>query len=64
MAGYFTTFVRTGVEGFRELSLLLIERNTPGINIRKIEAQFDTCHPITFITFEDVKVPVKNLIGD
>jgi len=63
MADYFTTFVRTGVEGFRELSLLLIERNTPGINIRKIEAQFDTCHPITFITFEDVKVPVKNLIG-
>jgi len=63
MADYFTTVVRTGGEGFGGLSLLLIERNTPGINIRKMEAQFDTCHPITFITFEDVKVPVKNLIG-
>lgn len=33
------------------------------INVRKMETQFDTCHNTTFITFEDVRVPVKNLIG-
>jgi len=63
IADYYTTVVRTGGEGFAGLSLLLIERNTPGITVRKMETQFDSCHPITFITFEDVKVPVKNLIG-
>jgi len=63
MGDYFTTLVRTGGEGFAGLTLLLIPRNTPGINIRKMETQFDSCHPITFITLEDVKVPAKYLIG-
>jgi len=63
MADYYTTLVRTGGEGFPGLSLLLIDRNSPGLKVRKMEAQFDTCHPITFITLEDVKVPAKNLIG-
>jgi len=60
---FFTTLVRTGDDGFAGLSLLIIEKNMPGVTIRKMETQFDTCHPITFITFEDVKVPVQNLVG-
>jgi len=44
--------------------LLLIEKNTPGISIRKMETQFDSSSNTTFITFEDVKVPIKNLIGE
>jgi len=63
IADYFTTLVRTGGEGFAGLSLLLIDKNTPGLNIRKMETQFDSCHAISFITFDDCKVPANNLIG-
>ena len=63
MGDYFTTAVRTGGEGFGGISLLLLERNMPGIKIRKMETQFDSAHSTTFIVLEDVKVPLKNLIG-
>jgi len=46
------------------LSLLLLERNMPGIKIRKMETQFDSASSTTFITLENVKVPTKNLIGE
>jgi alkylation response protein AidB-like acyl-CoA dehydrogenase len=46
------------------ISLLLLEKTMPGINIRKMETQFDNAHNTTMITLEDVKVPVKNLIGE
>jgi len=66
MADFFTTAVRTGSEsdGAFAISLLLIDRNSPGINIRKMETQFESATSTTFITFEDVKVPVKHLIGE
>lgn len=65
MGDYFTTLVRTGEKnsGAFGLSLLLLERTMPGITIRKMETQFDNTHNTTFIELEDVKVPVKNLIG-
>jgi alkylation response protein AidB-like acyl-CoA dehydrogenase len=63
-ADFFTTAVRTGGEGMGGISLLLIEKETPGINIRKMETQFDNSHNTTFITFDNVHVPVKNLIGE
>jgi len=66
MGDYFTTAVRTGPEnsGMGGISILLIERNTPGISIRKMETQFDSAHNTTFIELTDVKVPVSNLIGE
>jgi len=45
------------------ISLLVIEKGMPGMTIRKMKTQFDSSHNTTFITLEDVKVPVKNLIG-
>jgi len=62
-ADYFTMAVRTGKPGMGGISLLLIDRQTPGIEIRKMQTQQDNAHNTTFITLEDVKVPVKNLIG-
>jgi len=64
MGDYFTTCVRTGGEGMMGLSLLLIERDMPGVSIRKMETQFDNAHSTTFINLEDVRVPVSNLIGE
>eukprot|EP01126_Amoeba_proteus_P003928 TRINITY_DN11323_c0_g2_i1.p1 TRINITY_DN11323_c0_g2~~TRINITY_DN11323_c0_g2_i1.p1 ORF type:complete len:218 (+),score=62.59 TRINITY_DN11323_c0_g2_i1:1008-1661(+) len=45
------------------ISLLLLEKNMPGIHIRKMQTQFDSCHNTTFINLENVKVPISNLIG-
>ncbi len=63
MGDFFTTAVRTGGDGAKGISLLLIERGMEGVNVRKMDTQFDTTHSTTFVTLEDVKVPVKNLIG-
>ncbi len=38
-ADFFTVAVRTGGEGMSGISLLLIERNTPGLSVRKMETQ-------------------------
>jgi alkylation response protein AidB-like acyl-CoA dehydrogenase len=45
------------------LSLLLLERDMPGISVRKMETQADNAHNTSFVTLKNVKVPVKNLIG-
>lgn len=63
MADFFTVAVRTGGEGMGGISLLMLERNMPGIKIRKMETQADNAHNTTFINFDDVVVPAKNLIG-
>ena len=63
MADYFTTLVRTGKAGMFGLSLLLIDRHTPGVSVRKMETQFDNSHSTTFVTFDNVKVPKDMLIG-
>jgi len=65
MGDYFTTAVRTGEDGGAGgISLLLLEKDMPGISIRKLETQFDSSHFTTYITLEDVKVPLENLIGE
>lgn len=64
IADYFTCAVRTGGKGMGGMSLLLLERDMPGITIRKMKTQFDNTHNTTFVTLEDVRVPVENLIGE
>jgi alkylation response protein AidB-like acyl-CoA dehydrogenase len=61
---FFTVAVRTGGEGLGGISLLLLEKSMPGITIRKMETQFDNAHSTTFITFDNVRVPVTHLIGE
>jgi len=63
MADFFTLTVRTGKAGRSGLSLLLLDRNSPGVHIRKMETAADSSHNTTFITLEDVKIPKQNLIG-
>jgi alkylation response protein AidB-like acyl-CoA dehydrogenase len=59
---YFTTAVRTGGEGMNGISVLLIERGE-GVSTRRMDCQGVWSSGTTYITFEDVKVPVENLIG-
>ncbi|KAL9607455.1 MAG: hypothetical protein Q9167_007631 [Letrouitia subvulpina] len=60
---YFTTAVRTGGPGMNGVSALLIERDNGGVSTRRMDCQGVWASGTTYITFEDVKVPVENLIG-
>ena len=60
---YFTVAVRTGKPGMNGVSLLLIERDFGGVSTRRMDCQGVWSSGTTYITFEDVKVPVENLIG-
>ncbi|THW29029.1 acyl-CoA dehydrogenase NM domain-like protein [Aureobasidium pullulans] len=60
---YFTTAVRTGGEGMNGVSVLLIERSFGGVSTRKMDCQGVWSSGTTYVTFEDVKVPVENLVG-
>lgn len=63
---YFTTAVRTGSKesGMNGVSVLLIERSSGGVRTRRMDCQGMHCSGSTFVTFEDVQVPVENLIGE
>ncbi|KAK7204721.1 putative acyl-CoA dehydrogenase [Myxozyma melibiosi] len=62
-ADYFTVAVRTGKPGMNGVSLLLIEKTMPGVNVRRMDCSGMWSSGTTYVTFEDVKVPVENLIG-
>jgi alkylation response protein AidB-like acyl-CoA dehydrogenase len=57
--------VRTASTGKRQegISFLLIDMRTPGITVRPI-ITLDGEHEVNEVWFEDVKVPVQNLVGE
>jgi acyl-CoA dehydrogenase len=64
-ADFVTTAVRTGGEGHGGVSLLVIERGTPGFSVSKKLAKTgwwasDTAE----LSFEECRVPAGNLIGE
>jgi len=61
---YFTMACRTGGPGMLGISFLLVDRDTPGINIRQMKTQAGGVHNTSFITLEDARVPVDHLIGE
>jgi alkylation response protein AidB-like acyl-CoA dehydrogenase len=61
-ADFFTVAVRTGGKGMGGISLLLIERGE-GVTTKQMKCQGVWSSGTTYITFEDVKVPVSHLIG-
>jgi len=60
---YFTVAVRTGGRGANGISMLLLEKSMPGITCRHMKCMGMWPSGTTYITFEDVKVPVSNIIG-
>ncbi|KAJ3187949.1 hypothetical protein HDU85_006342 [Gaertneriomyces sp. JEL0708] len=58
---YFSTAVRTG-EGHGGISMLLIERSE-GLETKAIKTSYSAAAGTAYITFENVKVPVENLLG-
>ena len=56
--------VRTSGPGPSGLSLLLVPLlGHPGVNMRALKVAGNACSGTTYITLEDVQVPVSNLIG-
>src|SRR6185369_14767792 len=63
-ADYFTVAVRTGGPGMGGVSLLLIERDTPGFARTKLRKMGWWASDTAQLFFDNCKVPVENLIGE
>ena len=67
IAGVITTFAVTDPEGARtkNLSCLAVEVPTPGFSVVRLEHKLGIRgSPTAELAFEDVRVPVANLVGD
>lgn len=63
-ADFITTAVRTGEEGARGLSLIVVEKPTPGLTVtRKLDKMGWRCSDTAELSYEDVRVPAENLVG-
>ena len=60
---WLTCAVRTGGPGASGVSLLLIEMDAPGVSRTRLDKMGWRCSDTAALYFEDVKVPVENLIG-
>jgi len=62
-ADYFTVACRTGGPGAKGVSLLLVDAKSPGISLRRMKLQGNWLGATCVVEFDDVKVPVTNIIG-
>ena len=63
-ADFVTTVVRTGDAGAHGLSLLVVERGTPGFTVtRKLDKMGWHCSDTAELSFVDCRVPAANLVG-
>lgn len=64
-ADWIFMLVRTSSEGRPQegISFLLVDMKTPGITVRPIHS-IDDQHTLNEVFFEDVRVPVENLVGE
>lgn len=63
-ADFVTTAVRTGGEGHRGLSLLVIEKDAPGFTVgKRLDKVGWWCSDTAELAFSDARVPAANLVG-
>jgi len=61
---YYAVMCRTGGEGPKGISCILVERGTKGLNFGKKEKKMGwNSQPTRAVIFEDCEVPAENLIG-
>ncbi len=64
-ADFVTTAVRTGGPGFGGISLLVVEKGTPGFEVaRPLRKMGWHCSDTAELSFTDVRVPAANLVGE
>ena len=63
-ADFVTTAVRTGGEGYGGISLLVIDKGSPGFSVsRRLDKMGWRCSDTAELSFVDVRVPAENLVG-
>ena len=63
-ADFVTTAVRTGGAGHAGISLLVVEKGTPGFTVdRSLRKMGWHCSDTAELSYVDVRVPVENLVG-
>lgn len=61
----YVCMVRTGDEGHRGISCLVVEKDNPGVSFGAQERKLGWhSQPTAMVNFEDARVPVANLVGD
>jgi acyl-CoA dehydrogenase len=64
-ADFVTTAVRTGGDGHAGISLLVVEKGTPGFEVtRALRKMGWHCSDTAELSFTDARVPVANLVGE
>jgi acyl-CoA dehydrogenase len=64
-ADFVTTAVRTGGEGYGGISLLVIDKDTPGFTVAApLKKMGWLCSDTGELTFDDVRVPAENIVGE
>ena len=64
-ADFVTTAVRTGGPGYAGLSLLVVEKGTPGLSVtRSLKKMGWHCSDTAELSFVDCRVPASNLVGE
>jgi len=64
-ADFVTTAVRTGGPGSRGISLLVVEKGTPGFGVdRALSKMGWHCSDTAELSFVDARVPAANLVGE
>ncbi|WP_028966541.1 acyl-CoA dehydrogenase family protein [Sphingomonas phyllosphaerae] len=61
----YVTMVRTGVEGPKGISCLVVEKDMPGVSFGANERKLGWhAQPTRAVTFDNVRVPVANRVGE
>lgn len=63
-AHFFTAAVRTGGEGPSGISMMVIDGDTPGLERTKLDKQGWLASDTATLYFDDMRVPVENLLGE
>ncbi len=60
----YVCMVRTGGEGPKGISCIVVEKDAPGLSFGKLEKKLGwNSQPTAAVIFEDCRVPVENLVG-
>ncbi|MBC7594634.1 MAG: acyl-CoA dehydrogenase family protein [Kineosporiaceae bacterium] len=64
-ADFVTTAVRTGGDGYAGISLIVIDKNTPGFTVsRPLKKMGWHCSDTAELSFDNVRVPAANIVGE
>jgi len=62
-ADWFTVAAKTTVDGQTGITLFLVDAHSPGISVRRMNLQGQWLAGTAFVSFQDVEVPVDNVVG-